>query len=104
MSRCLLAPARAPRGGRYSRRGFGVDDRHVDLCGLGGRLGARELRGRAIDRGLVFARIDLGQHGAGLDRLVVYHVDTRTTRPAHLAAIWVMCPSTCASSVDSRPP
>ena len=55
-----------------------------------------------VDRDLVVARIDLDEHRAGGDGLVVLD-GTRSTVPPTRAAICVMCPSTCASSVDSRP-
>ena len=72
---------------RDQRRGFGV-----------GELGAR-----LVDRDLVVARIDLDEHRAGFDQLVVLDRRARSTVPPTRAAIGVTCASTCASSVDSRP-
>jgi hypothetical protein len=52
-------------------------DRHAGLRGLGIGFGFRELGAGAIERHLEVRRIDLDEHGAGFDQLVVVHQDLR---------------------------
>ena len=80
----------------------GRRNRHAALRGGRRRLGVGQLGARLVDRHLVVARIELDEHGAGFDRLVVVDVHpqhgarrraTRSAsparRPAHRRSIRV---------------
>ena len=66
----------AARGGDVAGR-RGRRDRHVALRGERRGFGVGELGARLVDRHLVVARIELDEHRAGFDELVVVDGDAR---------------------------
>ena len=61
---------RALRRTDVARRGR-RRDRHVALRGDGGGFRIGQFRPRLVDRDLIIARVDLDEHGAGFDDLIV---------------------------------
>ena len=92
-----------PEAVRHAGAGLDARDRHAGPRGRRGRLGVGQLRLRAIDRDLVVARIDLRRARRRPSTAWLLSTCTLITVPPTRAAICVMCPSTCASSVDSLP-
>ena len=58
----------------YLARGVDGGDGNVDSEGLCGGFGILDVGARLIDRDLIIAGVDFGQHGAGGDVLIVIHV------------------------------